>query len=199
MATTQDKKRANKLQKILTKLQNGENVENRVLRNNLTDNEFAAIENDWNDQKELREELKDKPREIIEYEQRVKEALFAYNKYDTYKNKDAIKKAKSISDSHFERLNEYLQEIMYADPSLREWFDRNISFEHGEEPGLDPISIPRVVGSRSLDCQSDHFRKLSKNQVKQNVIQHALDKVGNQANPKLIKDKLKKLKASMKK
>ena len=197
--TQAEKNRAKKLQQILTKLQNGEHVQNRMLETWLTEDEFADIERQWKEQKELREELKDKPDEIIGYEKRLKKALFAYNKYDTCKNRASIKKAKGIADTHFEKLIEYLQEILHADRTLEFWFDRNISFEHGEEPGLDPTSVPRVNTSRSLDCQSTHFRKLTKNQVKQNVVEYALSNINNQAiDPQVFKDKLKKLNASMK-
>lgn len=206
--TQVEKNRAKKLQAILTKLQNGENVQNRTLQNNLKEDEYAAIGQEWNDQKELREELKDKPSEIIEYEERLRKALFAYNKYDTYKNPTTIKRAKNNSDAIFESLLEYLQEIIEADPYLQEWFDRRISFEHGEEPSLDPISIPRINTSRSLDCQFESIHKqrvLTINQVKQHIVEGALNSLNSKSidtkaiDDSLLKEKLKKLKAIMKK
>ena len=197
--TDKEKKRAKKLQQILTKLENGEHVQRRTLKTSLTKDEYSALDDDWEEQKELREELKDKPDDIIEYEKRLKKALFAYHKYASYENPKTIEKAKNNSDNHFERLLEHLQEILHADPMLCQWFDRPISFEHGEEPGLDPITIPRVVTSRSLDCQSTHFRKLNKNQIKQDIVSNAINQINNQAidiDPQAFKDKLKKLRAS---
>ena len=206
--TDKEEKRVKKLQQILTKLQNGEHVQNRMLKTWLTEDEFSAIEYEWKNQKELREELKDKPDDIIEYEKRLKKALFAYNKADNHSsrgNSKAAKKGFGNADTHFERLLEYLQEILYADRTLEFWFDRNISFEHGEEPGLDPISIPRVVNSRSLDCQAEHHLKqcqLTKNQVKQNIVESALCNINSKTispNLKLkqsakLKDMLSKIK-----
>jgi len=200
--TQAEKKRVEKLQKILTKLQNGEHVQNRTLETWLSEDEYAELDNEWQKQKELREELKDKPDEIIEYEKRLRKALFAYKKADansTRDNSKATKKGFGDADTHFERLLEYLQEILHADCTLEFWFDRNISFEHGEEPGLDPINIPRVVTSRSLDCQSTHYLKLSKNQVKQDVVSNAINQIHNQVDSKGFKDKLNKLKASINK
>ena len=192
--------RAEKLKQILDKLENGGHVQNRKLQTWLTEEEFANIEYEWENQKELREELKDKPDEIIEYEERLKEALFAYNKYASYKNRNTINKAKNNSDNHFERLLEYLQEIIHADPSLSEWFDRPLDFSTSGNLSIDPIGIPRVITSRSLDCQSKHFRKLTKNQVKQNIVSNAIYKIDHHSeyNELEIKDKLKTLLANIK-
>lgn len=192
--------RARKLNTILKRLKNGEHVQNRDLQKWLTDDEFVAIEHEWENQKELREELTDKPDEIIEYEKRLKKALFEYNKYASYKNRNTIKKAKNNSDNHFERLLEHLQEIIYADPSLAEWFDRPLDFSTSGNLSIDPIGIPRAITSRSLDSQSKHFRKLTKNQVKQNIVSHAIDKINNSSKytNSYINNKLKTLLANIK-
>ena len=199
--------RAEKLKNILKKLECGKHVQNRTLQAWLTEEEFADIDYEWENQKELREELMDKPDEIIEYEKRLKKALFAYNKYTSYKNRSTTKKAKNISDMHFERLLEYLQEIIYTDPSLSEWFDRELDFSFNGNLSIDPIGIPRVITSRSLDCQSNHFKsspypKLTKNQVKQNIVSEAIDYINNppkestQANKDKLKELLDKIKNS---
>lgn len=196
--TQAEKKRAEKLQKILTKLQNGEHVQNKMLKTWLTEDEFAAIEYEWDNQKILREELKDKPDEIVEYEKRLRKALFAYNKADHHssqKNRKAAKKGFGNADTLFERLLEYLEEIIDADPTLCEWFDRELDFSFGGTLSIDPIGIPRVITSHSLDCQSIHPRKTSKNQVKQDVVSNAINQIHKQVlvDTKAFKDKLKKL------
>lgn len=189
--------RTEKLKAILKKLESGEHVQNRTLQTWLTEEEFANIEYEWENQKELRKELKDKPDEVIEYDKRLQKAILAYNKYASYKDRNTIKKAKNDSDKHFERLLEYLQEIIEADPSLAEWFDRKLDFSFGGNLSIDPIGIPRVNTSRSLDTQASHPRKLTKNHVKRNIVSSAINHINNP-----IKDddriKLKRLLANIK-
>lgn len=57
-----------KLEAVAAKLNRGENVQNRQLQTWLSEDEFAQIEAEWQEQLELREELKDKPIELQRYE-----------------------------------------------------------------------------------------------------------------------------------
>ena len=59
--TDEEAKRLNKLETIAKKLKRGENVQNRQLQTWLSEDEYAHIEAEWQEQLELREELKDKP------------------------------------------------------------------------------------------------------------------------------------------
>lgn len=180
----EEKKRA-KLQKILTKLQNGENVQNRDLETWLTKDEFESISEHWEEQKELREELKNKPAQIKEYEKRFKKAEFAYNKANNHSlqgNRKAAKNGFGNAETQFEKLLDYLEETLHADPSLAEWFDREISFEWGKEPSIDPTGMPRANTSRSSKRQLDNDRTLTKNQVKQRIVETAIFNINSKAN-----------------
>ena len=73
-------KRINKLKQVLERLSRGEIVQNRQLKTVLCIEDYARYCDDYREQTQLREMLKDKPDEIIEYEQRLKAATFAYNK-----------------------------------------------------------------------------------------------------------------------
>ena len=61
--TTNETKRLAKLEAIAEKLKRGENVQNRQLQTWLSVDEYAQIEAEWQEQLELRGELKDKPSE----------------------------------------------------------------------------------------------------------------------------------------
>jgi hypothetical protein len=70
--------------------------------------------------------LKDKPDEIIKYEQRLKEATFAYSKADLASRKGrrkAVKKLSGSSDKLFERLLEFLNDQIASDHLLEMWLD----------------------------------------------------------------------------
>jgi hypothetical protein len=53
-----------KLEGIAEKLKRGENVQNRQLQTWLSQDEYAQVDIEWQEQLELREELKDKPDEL---------------------------------------------------------------------------------------------------------------------------------------
>ena len=85
--TTEETKRLAKLEVISEKLKRRENVQNRKLQNWLTDDEYATIDAEWQEQLALREELKDKPTELKRYEDKLKEAIMMRNRSDAYHRK----------------------------------------------------------------------------------------------------------------
>ncbi|UVW35820.1 hypothetical protein NYF23_04205 [SAR92 clade bacterium H455] len=130
--TVEETKRLAKLEKIADKLKRGENVQNRHLQTWLSEDEYAQIEAEWQEQLELRNELKDKPYDLKRYEEKLKQATFNYNRAEGYSSKgkhDTAKKFYNKSESLCEYALEILQEILHYDSSLRVWFDRDISFE----------------------------------------------------------------------
>ena len=115
-------KRLAKLEAIADKLKRGENVQNRQLQTWLSDDEYAQIEAEWNEQLELRSELKDKPSEFKRYEEKFKQATFNYSRAEGYSSKGKHNTAKTFynkSESLCEDALEILQEILHYDRSLR--------------------------------------------------------------------------------
>ena len=85
--TTEETKRLNKLEGIADKLRRGENVQNRQLQTWLSEEEYEQLEYEWQEQLELRSELKDKPSELKRYEEKLQQATFAYNCAEGYSRK----------------------------------------------------------------------------------------------------------------
>jgi len=77
--TAEETKRLHKLEGIANKLKRGENVQNRQLQTWLSEDEYEQLEHEWQEQLELRDELKDKPSELKRYEEKLKQATFNYN------------------------------------------------------------------------------------------------------------------------
>ena len=75
-------KRIDKLKQVLERLSRGEIVQNRQLKTVLGAEGYARYCYDYREQEQLREILADKPKEITEYERRLKAATFACNKAD---------------------------------------------------------------------------------------------------------------------
>jgi len=193
--TTDETKRLNKLEGIADKLKSGENVQNRQLQTWLSDDEYAQLELEWQEQLELRSELKDKPSDLKRYEEKLREATFNYNRAEGYSSKgkhNTAKKFYTKSESLCEDALEILQEILHYDSSLRVWFDRDISFEVGGGLSADIVSLPRLVTSRSHEKLSDDSRLTNKQSVKLAVVERAIYNIGRDAAP-ASKDDVSKL------
>jgi hypothetical protein len=181
--TAEEAKRLAKLEAIADKLRRGENVQNRQLQTWLSDDEYAVIDAEWQEQLELREELKEKPSELKRYEEKLKQATFNYNRAEGYSSKGKHSTAKKFydkSESLCEDALEILQEILHYDSSLRVWFDRDISFEVGGDLSADIVSLPRLVTSRSNEKLTDDSRLTSKQGVKLSVVERAMHNIGRE-------------------
>ncbi|MDB9863466.1 hypothetical protein OAC78_08870 [Litorivicinus sp.] len=72
--SAEEERRLSKLEDIVAKLTRGENVQNRQIQTWLSEDEYAQIEVEWQEQLELREELRDKPDELKRYEEKLRKA-----------------------------------------------------------------------------------------------------------------------------
>lgn len=179
--TAEEAKRLNKLEAIADKLRRGENVQNRQLQTWLNDDEFAEIEEEWQEQLELGEELKDKPIELKRDEEKLKEAIMMRNRSDAYHrkgNKSSAYKLDSKCESLCEDALEILREIVQHDASLQIWFDRDLDFGHGSLIDASIGNLPRIVTSRSIDTKRGDIRLARKQSVKLAVVERAMHNIG---------------------
>ena len=179
--TAEESKRLTKLEAIVSKLKRGEHVQNRQLQTWLSEDEYAQVDIEWQEQLEIREELKDKPDELERYEEKLKQATFYYNRAEGYSSKGKNSTAKTFyskSESLCEDALEMLQDILHYNGYLRIWFDRDINFEAGSDLSADIVSLPRLITSRSNEKLRDDSRITNKRSVKLSVVERAIDAVG---------------------
>ena len=191
--TAEEERRLSKLEAIVSKLKRGENVQNRQLQTWLSEDEYAQVDIEWQEQLEIREELKDKPDELKRYEDKLKEAIMMRNRSDAYHRKgkkSAAYKLDSKCESLCEDALEILQEIVAADASLQIWFDRNLDFAHGSLIDASLGNLPRLVTSRSIEKQHDDSRIVKKLDVKIGVVERAIDNIGRDIKPMTSSAKL---------
>jgi len=177
----EEEKRLSKLKAIAAKLKRGENAQNRQLQTWLSEDEYAQVDIEWQEQLEIREELKDKPSELKRYEEKLKEAIMMRNRSHAYHRKgkkSAAYKLDSKCESLCEDALEVLQEIVAADASLQIWFDRNLDFGHGSLIDASLGNLPRLVTSRSIEKLSDDSRLVKKIDVKIGVVERAICSIG---------------------
>jgi len=184
--SAKETKRLNKLETIAEKLKRGENVQNRQLHTWLSEDEYAQIESEWQEQLALRETLKDKPSDLKRYEEKLKEAIMMRNRSDAYHrkgNKASAYKLDSKCESLCEDALEILQEIVHYDASLQIWFDRELDFGHGSLIDASIGNLPRLVTSRSIDKKNGNSRIARKQSVKLAVVERAMHNVGRDKAP----------------
>ena len=149
----------------------------------------------WAEQQELRKI--EVPSEVKEYEQMLQEAVMWHGRLDAYSGrnpkvgkvivnrKKIVDDMKNKTDGLFERAYEKLQEIIGADKSLMVWFDRGIDFSFNTHLGIDPVRMPRVITSKSLENLSQGQFKTMHNwqtmaQVKLDVMALAFEELAKQ-------------------
>ena len=175
-----------KLKTIADKLKRGENVQNRQLQAWLSEDEYEQVDIEWQEQLEIREELKDKPDKLKRYEDKLKEAIMMRNRSDAYHRKGkkaAAYKLDSKCESLCEDALEILQEIVAVDASFQIWFDRNLDFAHGSLIDASLGNLPRLVTSRSIEKLRDDSRLVKKIDVKISVVERAIDNIGRDIKP----------------
>jgi hypothetical protein len=191
--TADEAKRLNKLRIMADNLKRGVNVQNRQLKTWLSEGEYAQVDIEWQEQLELREELKDKPDELKRYEDKLKEAIIMRNRADAYHRKgkkSAAYKLDSKCESLCEEALEILQEIVAADASLQIWFDRHLDFEDGSLIDASLGNLPRSVTSRSIEKLSDDSRLVKKIDVKISVVECAIYNIGRDTEVSFNGDRL---------
>ena len=182
----EETKRLAKLETIADKLKRGENVQNRQLQTWLSEDEYAQIEAEWQEQLALREKLKDKPSDLKRYEEKLKEAIMMRNRSDAYHrkgNKATAYKLDSKCKSLCEDALEILQEIVQYDANLQIWFDRELDFGHGSLIDASIGNLPRIVTSRSIDKKRGDIRLASKQSVKLAAVERAMHNIGRDTAP----------------
>ncbi len=146
------------------------------LKRVLLEQEYLDYKEDYNGIRDQQKELKDKPDEIVKYEDMLKRASIYYNRGEGYSSKGNHKTAQKMfskADNHFEKLYEYLQEITANDISLWRYFDRTVTFDIENMPGLTPDCAPRVVTSKSHH-NINKYSKTTRTQCKISAIENAI-------------------------
>jgi hypothetical protein len=179
-------KREAKLRGFLAKLEAGQHVQNRDLETWLGADYVGALKGAWEAQLDMRTEFLEKPDAIVEYENLFRVARLLENRANVNKISKSIKQYELHNQAEvaYERLRERLQELLYSDPSLQNWFDRVPDFTAGNEPSLCAETMPQVRTSRSLNNMNKGNSMVErKRDVKIRVLRSALQDIETARNP----------------
>ncbi len=169
--------RISRIQKLIDRLKGGEDVSTSSLSRVLTTEQFEHYQENWKDELSLRK-IK-KPKEIKEYERKIKIASLHYQKMDRFsltRGKACLaREFANRADDAFEKAYEYLIEQLHANSELRFWIDRD------PDPSQRcPIGVPRIIGSSSFECLDKRkypYPILTKRELKLQTLELALQEL----------------------
>jgi hypothetical protein len=175
-----------KLEKLLTKLDSGKVVSLRDIELNLGLEGLNRYNSLWTEELERRKYFDVKPKLIKDYDDLIKKADFANNKLQpNTKHPKPTKLYESAVELH--------SQIVNADKTLGQWFDREFS-----EVTADVEGIARLVTSRSeLKRTSGSAEVISKEAIKRIVLTDALNKIEAEEQMFSDSDEGKKLKSKL--
>lgn len=182
-----------KLEKLITKLDAGKAVSLRDLNTNLGANSITEYNKLWTAELERRKFFEVKPVLIKQYDELVKQADFANNKYQP-----EAKHPKPTK--HYQLCIDLHKSIVEADSRLAQWFDRSINQARAEVDG-----VARLVTSRSSLNRASAICE-TKETIKRRLLVEAVDKIeadekafSDSSDGQKLKLMLSKLKAAIKK
>jgi hypothetical protein len=123
----------------------------------LTSEQYERYKLEPGEAKSIREYAKDEIETLSSYTSIIKQADFAYGRFDYYARKGQKRgaaKMQSKATQLYERAYEHLTELLEREPQLEQWLDRDFDSTPECAPGLDSDSAPRVITSRSVRNQA---------------------------------------------
>lgn len=178
-----DATRLKKLLGLLARLKRGETVQNRQLRTWLGEEGYRHYEDLWSNMAGIRETLTSKPDNLVEYEGLLKKAIMLHNRAEaaSHRGDRSARRLHEKAEAAFERALLRLEEMVGQNLSLQMWLDRKCDFTTSGDLSRDPIGVPRVITSRSLDNQSGGVRAQvnSKRECKIEAVEMEIERIMN--------------------
>lgn len=160
-----------RLEELLNRLESGDDVAVRDLKNSLTEQEFEQYENQW----EWIQDLKSGSgiETCAEYEKIIHDADFTYNKAESGRfNKTVSKRLHEVAQSQYEHGIEVLTEAIGQNPNIAVAYDR-FPDSFSADISLCPEGVPRAINSKSFHNQSTLTKK-TKREVKIEIVRSSL-------------------------
>ena len=168
-----------RLKNLISKLEEGGQVTPRDLRALLSKDDLEEIKLAWDEEKSSRDLAK--PPAIKKYEKLLQTACSYYGLMEKYsseisRNEYLTAEFSNKADAAFEYAIDFIREAEDGDENIQFWIDRDI---YGEIE-YDPTSIPRVIGSKTYECQvkrKSPFPLQTKREVKLQVLEEILKRM----------------------
>ena len=160
-----------RLEELLIRLESGEDVAVRDLKNVLTQVEFEQYEHEWEWIQDLKSGVGIEV--CSEYEKIIHDADFTYNKAESGRfNKKVSKRFHEIAQSQYEHGLEVLREAIGVNPNIIAAYDR-LPDSFSADISLCPDGVPRAVNSKSFHNQCT-LTKTTKRELKIRSVRRSL-------------------------
>lgn len=173
MAKLGKQERLKRLQKHLAALNAGGSISKRDMKSLLTDAQMQQYEDQWQSARDYKQSIVDGRSELDSYTEKLKIADMIWSRYENTKEANQKKETEYAAESAYESALECLQELLYENAAIELLLDRQVSFEHGYEPGTSACDVPRYRLSTSHHATPEPF--LTKNDIKVDVIEGAIE------------------------
>lgn len=182
-----EERRRVRLAVLIERLDSGKDVAVRDLKIALTTAEYEIYEQRCADAKSVAAYMLDKPEEVTEYEGLLKKATLLYNRAEGYASRGALNSEGKMAapamynkaEAAFERALERLEELVGFEPTLREWFDRELDFTANGMLGPSVGAMPIAKTSVSTDNMKSGSRRMLQNKraLKKDALESALQEL----------------------
>ena len=176
LRTEQDKRnrRLIELAEIEEKLRGGRHVQNRTLQTWLTAEEYAQLDEMWEEQKRIRSGSKLKPEAVKHYERQLKRAQFYDSKAQGERERHQLGAAavsQVACDALLKTMLHELHDKILTDNTIESWLDRTVP--HSVD-AVDLSAMPRSITSNSPAVR---VKRLSKADIKIAVVSQAIQRL----------------------
>jgi hypothetical protein len=179
----------NRLEKLIAKAEDGEDIANRDIQNAVPDGIWADYQNALSLAKATNEQAAELPAELADYFERIKSADFLFARAEHTKvtprskidhsGRPGRQRLYAKAEAKYERALERLQEILSVADAKTEYrvraaLDRDVDFTPGKEPTPDNGSVPRRKHSRSIQSGLETPINETRRALKLRALQAAL-------------------------
>lgn len=162
-----------RIEKLVAKLANSQNVSPRDLENVLGLVGLVEYERLWNEEQERRKFFDSKPRTLAEYELMLKRADLLTARAEKTATVNSAKNLRLLAIAEYEAGLEHIKKYVSANEVGKVWLDRDVFGALGQIN-----QVPRLVTSRSEHKLTEGASaKISIEAIKRTVLQNALDRI----------------------
>ena len=173
MAKLGKEERIKRLKNHLATLKAGGSVSKRDMQSLLNDEQMQQYEDQWQSARDYKQSIVDGRSELESYTEKLKIADVIWSRYENTRADNQKKETEHAAESAYETALEHLQELFDANSAIELLLDRQVSFEHGEEPSISACAVPRYRLSTSHHAIPSRFD--TKRDIKMGVIKDAIE------------------------
>ncbi len=156
-----------RIEVLIKRLENGDDIQNRDLKSVLTEQEFEMYEADWQQSQDyFHGTMFDR---CSRYDELLAKGDFFYNRAESGRFKNS-KELHNSAQSFYEKALEALSEEIGMNSAFSTSYDRSV-----DDASLSQAGMPRHRSSKSINNEAKQHQRLDKRQFKLKHLKESLD------------------------